>query len=69
MGSSCIDAVPEGNPGNPECTEYLIGVEEVEICCDDGLTGDPCIDYGLCGPTQQNLKIKPIVCCIKQGKK
>lgn len=45
-GESCIDAGPESEGPEPECTPYLIGIELVTIC--DPETGDPCIDYGDC---------------------
>lgn len=46
-GMSCVSADPEGYI--EYCEPYIIGVTTHEFCYDNGLTGDPCIDYGDCG--------------------
>lgn len=40
----------EDGSGEQYCYIQVVASYEVYVCDDDGTTGDPCIDYGDCGP-------------------
>ena len=45
-GEVCVGAGGEDGTAYQNCQPYLFGVQYGESCHDDGLTGNPCVDFG-----------------------